>query len=155
MQIGSLRKAMGADGETLIVTVLRTGYRLVRPHPTAAAPVLAPAAATIAVMPFANMSGDTEQDYFADGIVDELITALSRFKTFAVVSRTSTFAYKHKAVDIREVAQELGCATCSRAASAAPGSGCGLPPSAASKRGRKTNSPACDGSRRNGQRRFC
>ncbi len=54
------------------------------------------------------MSGDTEQDYFADGIVDELITALSRFKTFAVVSRTSTFAYKHKAVDIREAARELG-----------------------------------------------
>ncbi len=51
VQIGSLRKAMRADGETLIVTVPRNGYRLVRPHPTAAAPVLAPAAATIAGCP--------------------------------------------------------------------------------------------------------
>ena len=108
VQVGTLRKAMGADGETLIVTVPRAGYRLVRPAPAPASMPPAPAAATIAVMPFANLSGIPEQDYFADGMVDELITALSRFKTFAVVSRTSTFAYKHKATDIREAGRELG-----------------------------------------------
>ncbi len=108
VQIGSLRKAMGADGETLIVTVPRTGYRLVRPAQAPAGMPSAPAAATIAVMPFANLSGEPEQEYFADGMADELITALSRFKSFAVVSRTSTFAYKHKSIDIREAAQELG-----------------------------------------------
>ena len=59
-------------------------------------------------MPFANVGGLAEQEYFADGMVDELITALSRFKTFAVVSRTSSFVFKGKAVDIREAARELG-----------------------------------------------
>ena len=108
VQIGALRKAMGADGETLIVTVPRIGYRLVRPAPPPAAMPPAPAAATIAVMPFANMSGDAEQDYFADGMVDEIITALSRFKTFAVISRTSSFVFKGKVVDIRAAAKELG-----------------------------------------------
>ena len=66
------------------------------------------AAATIAVMPFANLSGDPDQNYFADGMVEELITALSRFKSFAVVSRTSTFAYKGKAVTAEQVSKELG-----------------------------------------------
>jgi TolB-like protein len=108
VQIGSLRKAMGADGDALIVTVPRTGYRLVRAAPARPGMPPAPAAATIAVMPFANLSGIAEQEYFADGMVDELITALSRFRSFAVVSRMSTFAYKHKAIDIREAARELG-----------------------------------------------
>lgn len=57
MQIGTLRKAMGAEGESLIVTVPRTGYRLVRPAQASIAMSPAPAAATIAVMPFANLSG--------------------------------------------------------------------------------------------------
>jgi TolB-like protein len=108
VQVGALRKAMGADGETLIVTVPRAGYRLVRSLQAPAAMPPAPAVATIAVMPFANLSENAEQEYFADGMVDELITALSRFKSFAVVSRTSTFAYKHKTTDIREAARQLG-----------------------------------------------
>ena len=54
------------------------------------------------------MSGDAEQDYFADGIVEDIITALSRFKSFAVVARNSTFVYKGRAVDVRQVAKELG-----------------------------------------------
>jgi len=108
VQIGYLRKALGAEGETLIVTVPRAGYRLVRPSSAAAVFVSSPAVATIAVMPFANLSSPPEQEYFADGVVDELITALSRFKSFAVVSRTSTFAYKHRATDIRAAARELG-----------------------------------------------
>ncbi len=60
------------------------------------------------MLPFHNLSGDATQDYFADGIVDDLITALSRFKTFAVISRNSSFVYKGRAVDVREIGRELG-----------------------------------------------
>jgi len=63
---------------------------------------------SIAVLPFTNMSGDPEQDYFADGIVEEIIAALSRFRSLFVVARNSTFTYKGKAVDVRQVSQELG-----------------------------------------------
>ena len=62
----------------------------------------------LAVLPFQNMSNNPEQDYFADGIVDDIITALSRFKSFAVIARNSSFVYKGKAVDVRHVARELG-----------------------------------------------
>jgi adenylate cyclase len=62
---------------------------------------------SLAVLPFQNMSGDLEQDYFADGIVEDIITALSRFKSFAVVARNSSFVYKGRAVDIRQVGREL------------------------------------------------
>jgi adenylate cyclase len=57
---------------------------------------------------FQNMSGDAEQDYFADGMVEDIITALSRFKSFAVVARNSSFVYKGRAVDVRQAAKELG-----------------------------------------------
>jgi adenylate cyclase len=60
------------------------------------------------VLPFENMSGDPEQEYFADGMVDEIITALSRFKWLFVIARNSSFAFKGKAVDIREVGRRLG-----------------------------------------------
>ncbi len=63
---------------------------------------------TLAVMPFANLTGDPEQDYFADGIVDDIIVALSSSRAFSVISRSSTFAYKGKATDIRQAAQQLG-----------------------------------------------
>jgi adenylate cyclase len=63
---------------------------------------------SIAVLPFQNMSGDPEQEYFADGMVEEIITALSRFKSLFVIARNSSFTYKGKAVDIREVGRELG-----------------------------------------------
>jgi adenylate cyclase len=62
----------------------------------------------IAVLPFQNMSGDVEQDYFADGIVEDIITALSRFRSFAVVARNSSFVYKGRSVDVRQAARELG-----------------------------------------------
>ena len=62
----------------------------------------------LAVLPFVNLSSDPSRDYFADGIVEDLITALSRFKSFSVVSRYSSFAYKGRAVDVRQVARELG-----------------------------------------------
>jgi TolB-like protein/Tfp pilus assembly protein PilF len=63
---------------------------------------------SIAVLPFQNMSGDPEQEYFADGIVEEIITALSRFRQLFVIARNSSFTYKGRAVDVRQVGRELG-----------------------------------------------
>jgi adenylate cyclase len=63
---------------------------------------------SIAVLPFQNMSGDPEQEYFADGMVEEIITALSRFKWLFVIARNSSFTYKGRAVDIKEVGRRLG-----------------------------------------------
>ena len=63
---------------------------------------------SIAVLPFANLSGDPEQDYFVDGVVEDLIIGLSRIKWLPVVSRNSTFVYKGKAVDVRQVGRDLG-----------------------------------------------
>ena len=70
--------------------------------------LLPPDRPSIAVLPFTNLSGDAEQDYFADGMVEDIITALSRFKEFFVIARNSTFVYKGRAVDIQQVARELG-----------------------------------------------
>ena len=72
-----------------------------------AAPTL-PDKPSIAVLPFENMSGDPEQEYFADGMVEEIITALSRFKWLFVIARNSSFTFKGKAVDIKEVGRRLG-----------------------------------------------
>jgi adenylate cyclase len=63
---------------------------------------------SIAVLPFANMSGDPEQEYFADGISEDIITALSKLRWFFVIARNSSFTYKGKAVDVKRVARELG-----------------------------------------------
>jgi TolB-like protein len=63
---------------------------------------------SIAVLPFQNMSGDPEQEYFVDGLVEDIITALSRFKSLFVIARNSSFTYKGKAVDIKQVGRELG-----------------------------------------------
>jgi TolB-like protein/class 3 adenylate cyclase len=63
---------------------------------------------SIAVLPFTNMSGDPEQDYFADGMVDDIITALSHFKALFVIARNSSFTYKGRAVDVKQVGRELG-----------------------------------------------
>ncbi len=72
-------------------------------------PVLAlPDKPSIAVLPFANMSGDPEQDYFADGMVDDIITALSHFKALFVIARNSSFTYKGRAVEVKQVGRELG-----------------------------------------------
>jgi adenylate cyclase len=72
-----------------------------------AAPSL-PDKPSIAVLPFENMSGDPEQEYFADGMVEEIITALSRFKSLFVIARNSSFTFKGRAVDIKEVGHRLG-----------------------------------------------
>jgi adenylate cyclase len=63
---------------------------------------------SVAVLPFKNMSGDPEQDYFADGMVEDIITALSRFKALFVIARNSSFTYKGRAVDVKVVGRELG-----------------------------------------------
>jgi adenylate cyclase len=63
---------------------------------------------SIAVLPFQNMSGDPEQEYFADGTVEEIITALSRFPQLFVIARNSSFTYKHRAVDVKQIGRELG-----------------------------------------------
>ena len=71
-------------------------------------PLPLPDKPSIAVLPFENMSGDPEQEYFADGMVEEIITALSRFKWLFVIARNSSFTFKGKAVDVKEVGRRLG-----------------------------------------------
>ena len=74
----------------------------------AAAPLALPDKPSIAVLPFQNMSGDPEQEYFADGLAEDIITALSRFKSLFVIARNSSFTYKGRTPDIRQVGRELG-----------------------------------------------
>ena len=122
-RINAARKALGDSGavQRLIRTLPRKGFRFVggvqddstltarEPVQATPAPALAlPDRPSIVVLPFHNLSGDPEQDYFADGIVEDLITALSRFKSLFVIARNSSFTYKGKAVDIRQVGRELG-----------------------------------------------
>lgn len=125
-RLNSARAAVGDTGEQqrLIKTLPRKGFRFVGPvlevqkgvDATAAdnpvqppKPVLAlPDKPSIAVLPFHNMSGDPEQEYFADGLVDDIITALSRFRALFVIARNSSFTYKEKTVDIKQVGRELG-----------------------------------------------
>jgi TolB-like protein/class 3 adenylate cyclase len=77
--------------------------------PAESGPALAlPDKPSIAVLPFANMSGDPEQEYFADGMVEEIITALSRIRWLFVIARNSTFTYKGRSVDVKQVGRELG-----------------------------------------------
>jgi len=68
----------------------------------------APAKPSIAVLPFLNMSGDVEQEYFSDGITEDIITALSKFRWFFVIARNSTFTYKGKEIEVKQVAEDLG-----------------------------------------------
>jgi TolB-like protein len=126
-RINAVRKAVGDSGEAqrLIRTVPRKGIRFVgtvreehkRSAPVDARSVVAdlprPALAlldkpSIAVLPFANLGGDPQQEYFADGMVEEIITALSRIGELFVIARNSTFTYKGRAVDVKQVGRELG-----------------------------------------------
>lgn len=91
------------------VRVASSAATAVKPPVEAAVPTLPlPDKPSIAVLPFQNMSGDPEQEYFADGMVEEIITALSRFKWLFVIARNSSFTFKGKAVDIKEVGRRLG-----------------------------------------------
>jgi len=79
---------------------------------------------SIAVLPFEDMIGDPGQEYFADGIVEEIITALSRMRWLFVIARNSSFTYKGRVVDVKQVGRELGCVTCSRVVCARRRTGC-------------------------------
>src|SRR6266566_212807 len=122
VQIAALRRTLeeASGGGHRIDTLPRRGYRFVGPvakethgpavvAPTESGPTLAlPDKPSIAVLPFTNMSGDPEQDYFADGMAEDITTALSRCSSLFVIARNSSFTYKGKAVDIRQVGRELG-----------------------------------------------
>jgi TolB-like protein len=119
VQIAALRKCLGksANGGDWIRTVQRIGYQFAKPEAPSTArdnrnivasdPRLG-GKPSIAVLPFVNMSGDREQEYFADGIVEEIITALSRFGGLFVIARNSSFAYKGRTVDVKQIGRELG-----------------------------------------------
>ena len=130
-RINAARKAVGDSGEEqkLIRTIARKGLRFVgevRTQPTGTEPADAsglppdqvhersrqalplPDRPAIAVLPFINMSGDSEQEYFSDGISEDIITALSKLRWFFVIARNSSFIYKGKAVHMKQVAEELG-----------------------------------------------
>jgi TolB-like protein/Tfp pilus assembly protein PilF len=123
-RMSAARQAVGDGGERqrLIRTIARKGHRFVgevreeeappitaahvaqaipHPHEQSDKPV-------VAVLPFENLSGDPEQDYFADGLTEDIITALSLWRSFPVIARNSTHVYKGKSPDIREVGRELG-----------------------------------------------
>src|SRR5215831_19185231 len=117
--VSALRRALGdgSGGRRFIVTVPGRGYQFVAPVRTmrgelASPPpvVHAPASdrTSIAVLPFASLSNDPEKDYFGDGIAEELIHLLARVPGLKVPARTSSFAYKGRNVDVRQVARELG-----------------------------------------------
>ena len=112
VQIASLRKLLGPapEGGEWIITVPRVGYRFVAEEPATSVPSspIRSEAPSLAVLPFQNLSGDPEQDYFADGVVEDIITALSRFKSFAIIARNSSFIYKGRNVDVRQVSKDLG-----------------------------------------------
>ena len=80
------------------------------PHPQAQESLPLPDKPSIAVLPFQNMSGDPEQEYFADGIVEDIITALSRIRWLFVIARNSSFTYKGRAIDVKRSAASSGCA---------------------------------------------
>jgi TolB-like protein/Flp pilus assembly protein TadD len=133
-RIAAVRRAVGdgGDQQRLIRTIPRKGLRFVgevredrntghagaaQPSPhverdtvplTSLSPPPLPDKPSIAVLPFTNMSGDPEQEYFSDGITEDVITALSRLRWFFVIARNSTFVYKGQAVDVRHVGRDLG-----------------------------------------------
>jgi TolB-like protein len=112
VQIAALRRVLDqgrADG-SCIQTIPGRGYRfagaVTRASGEAGLPL--PAKPSIAVLSFQNLSGDPEQEYFADGMVEEIITALSRIRWLFVIARNSSFTYKGQMVDVKQVGQELG-----------------------------------------------
>jgi TolB-like protein len=115
-RLNAARLAVGDNGEAqrLIRTFPRKGLRFVgtvreEPGPSAMQPpVVVSDRASIAVLPFASLTSDPEQDYFADGIVEDIITALSRNRAFFVIARNSSFTYKGQGIDIKQVGRELG-----------------------------------------------
>ena len=126
--VSEVRQAIGDSGQNIIKTVPRRGYRFAAavsriatnagaPPPSATEVKGAPPGSnagqgldrpSIAVLPFANLSDDPQQDYFSDGITEDITTELSRFSELLVIARNSAFQYKGKAIDIRQIGRELG-----------------------------------------------
>jgi TolB-like protein len=120
--VNAVRKAVGDSGEEqrLVRTIARKGYRFVgdvREGPASEMTEVAkpdepdlaiPDRPSIGVLPFLNLSGDPAQDYFVDGVVDDIISALSRMRWLFVIARNSSFTYKGRAVDVKQVGRELG-----------------------------------------------
>lgn len=115
-RLNAARKAIADGGaqQRLIKTLPRKGLRFVgtvREAPDTVSPrsvIKPPDQPSVAVLPFANMSGDPEQEYFADGVADEIITALSRCNWLFTIARNSSFTYKGRTVDVREIGRDLG-----------------------------------------------
>ena len=126
VQVAALRRAFAeeAGGENWIETLPRRGYRYVGPVaavediatgagttvPVATPPTspTLPGRPSIAVLPFDNISSDKEQEFFADGLVEDIITTLSKLSGLLVIARNSSFSYKGKSFDVRTIAKELG-----------------------------------------------
>jgi TolB-like protein len=115
--VREIRRALGDDRKRIIKTVPRRGYVFAAKvtiasnqlsNQVAPPPITFPGQPSIAILPFQNLSGDPEQDYFADGVVEDITTALSRTGWLFVIARNSSFAYKGKSPDIRTVGRELG-----------------------------------------------
>ena len=107
---GSLEIAFEDIGEQQLKNIVRPVrvYRVRLKGATKAAPAQHPHKPSIAILPFNNMSGDPEQEYFADGMVEEITTALSRTRWLFVIARNSSFTYKGRAVDVKQVGREMG-----------------------------------------------
>jgi len=132
--VSEVRQAIGDGQQTIVKNIPRRGYRFTAPvlrvatgataGPQPASPTSEPPPPSldfgsraqsplldrpsVAVLPFANLSGDPQQDYFSDGITEDITTELSRFSELLVIARNSAFQYKGKAVDVRQVGRELG-----------------------------------------------
>src|SRR5215813_11782674 len=120
--VSEVRQAIGDSKQTIIVTVPRRGYRFAAPVLRVATSAAVSAGSesgtrsqsppldrpSVAVLPLTNLSGDPQQDYFSDGITEDITTELSRFSELLVIARNSSFQYKGKAVDIRQIGRELG-----------------------------------------------
>ena len=109
VQISTLRRQLGDEGSAMIVTVPRVGYRLIVPRPSMETMTSATSGPpSIAVLPFDNLGDIAADGYFAEGVVDDIITALSRFRSFAVMSRSASFAFRAKGSDALARAGTLG-----------------------------------------------
>src|SRR6187401_3068121 len=117
VHVSALRKALepGSDGQSYVVTVPGRGYRLLGVENGPDMPAYSGSrdspvrGTTVAVLRFANLSGDSSQDYFADGIVEDIITGLSRITGLSVVGSTSSLLFEAGAADLASIGRKLGC----------------------------------------------
>ena len=132
--ISEVREAISDRAQTMIKTMPRRGYRFAapvsqsgdgshrmrlrcrRPHAAPRPGLSIIERPSIAVLPFVNLGSDAQQDYFSDGITGDIIAELCRFSDLSIIARSSSFQYKGKAVDVRQVGRELGVVTSLKAA---------------------------------------